>query len=102
MMGGAVNYVWALVRFLRKNGHDARIVAGAVPQPVRIYPDVPLELFPFRRRERFPDFGTRFRKLMERCSFGWNARRFLEQGRFDILNIHKPYDLPVAAWLKRR
>jgi glycosyltransferase involved in cell wall biosynthesis len=102
MMGGAVNYIWALTRFLRQRGHDACLLAGEVPQPVRIYPEVPLQLFPFRRRERFPKFGTRFRKLMERASFGWNARSFLEQGRFDLLSIHKPYDLPLAAWLKKR
>jgi len=39
---------------------------------------------------------------MERCSFGWNSRAFLERGRFDILNIHKPYDLPIAGWIKQR
>src|SRR5439155_17757338 len=29
-----------------------------------------------------------------------HARSFLERGRFELLNIHKPYDLPFAVWLK--
>ncbi|HEV8543808.1 MAG TPA: glycosyltransferase family 4 protein [Verrucomicrobiae bacterium] len=102
MMGGSVVYVWALAKSLRERGHDVRIIAGECDAPERHFENVPLELFPFRRRERFPKWGTRFRKLMERLSFGWNTRQYLLEQKCDVLNIHKPYDLPMAAWVKKR
>jgi glycosyltransferase involved in cell wall biosynthesis len=102
MMGGSVVYVWALAKFLRDRGHDVRILAGECEAPQRGSDDVATELFPFRRRERFPKLGTRFRKLAERLSFGWNSRQYLIDHRFEILNVHKPYDLPMAAWIKKR
>src|SRR4051812_7239546 len=102
-VGGSETYVWALGKFLRARGHDVRVLAGDCERPHHPFTDVPLQLIPFRRRERFPALGSRFRKLMERLSFGWNSKRFLTDERsVDILNIHKPYDLPIAAWIKKR
>lgn len=102
MVGGSEMYVWALARFLIRRGHRARILAGHGGRVEHYYTDVPLEIFPFRRREQFPDLGKRFRKLMERLSFGWNTRHALMERPCEILNVHKPYDLPVAIWLKKR
>jgi glycosyltransferase involved in cell wall biosynthesis len=101
-VGGSETYVWNLAKFLAERGQQVRILAGACENPNRYFSGIPLDLFPFRRREQFPKLGTRFRKLMERLSFGWSTRRSLFEHPCDILNIHKPYDLPVAAWIRKR
>lgn len=39
---------------------------------------------------------------MERLSFGLHCRKDLVAGGYDWIYIQKPYDLPIAVWLKRR
>ena len=99
---GSENYCWELGRYLQTRGHRVRLLAGEVPNPIVKYPQLPLITFPFRSRERFPDLGSRFRRLGERISFGLHARHHLLRHPPQILNIHKPYDLPFALWLRRR
>src|SRR5688572_10941084 len=102
MMGGSVVYVWQLAKFLIARQHSVVLVAGETPSPVHLVPEVPLEMAPFKSRERFLNIGSRYQRLMERCSFMWNARSHFYSRPIDILNVHKPYDLPVAAWIKRK
>ena len=99
---GSERYCWELGRYLHDRGHRVRLLAGATPSPIIQYPEVPLHVFPFRSRERFPNLGSRFRRLGERLSFGLNSRAHLYVQPPHILNIHKPYDLPFALWLRRR
>lgn len=99
---GSENYCWELSRYLHAQGHQVRLLAGKLPTPIVRYPEIPLHTFPFRPRERFPDFGSRFRRLGERLSFGLNSRAYLLAHPPQILNIHKPYDLPFALWLRHR
>lgn len=47
-----------------------------------------------------PDLGTRFRKWASRFSFAIFSFRELCRENFDIIHIHKPYDLPVACMAK--
>ncbi|MGB0723545.1 MAG: glycosyltransferase family 4 protein [Gammaproteobacteria bacterium] len=99
---GSENYCWELARYLNDSEHEVLLAAGAVEAPIIKYPQVPLRTFAFRPRERFPDLGSRFRRMAERISFGLHARRALVEWKPDIINIHKPYDLPFALWLRRR
>ena len=99
---GSENYCWELSRYLDAQGHQVRLLAGETPTPIVRYPEVSLHTFPFRPRERFPDLGSRFRRLGERLSFGLNSRAYLLAHPPQILNIHKPYDLPFALWLRHR
>ena len=53
--------------------------------------------FPFTDRNRFPNWGTRFRKLMERISFARHATSHLINADYDAVIINKPFDF-VALW----
>lgn len=101
-IGGCESYTWNLCHYLGRRGHLCHLIAGLVDKPRLLYPDVQLRMAPFVAREKIPDLGSRFRKLGERLSFGWHARQFVLAGRYDILNIHKPYDIPAALWFRRK
>jgi glycosyltransferase involved in cell wall biosynthesis len=63
---------------------------------------VRLLALPYTPRERYPDFGSHFRKFMERRSFARHALPALLAGRFDAIVINKPYDLPLLWQARRR
>ncbi len=101
-VGGCETYSWNLARYLQERGHECDIIAGASPKPIHPFPQVRLLTAPYVARDRLPDLGSRFRKFGERLSFAWNARDIVLNGRYDLLNIHKPYDIPAALWFRRR
>jgi glycosyltransferase involved in cell wall biosynthesis len=78
------------------------LYAGDGPVREEVPGDFVVRTFPFVRRERFPDFGTRFRAFCERLSLARHALRPLVAGRYDVIFIRKPYDMPAALWAKRR
>lgn len=98
--GGLETYCWETGRALSKRGHDVTIVAGLGGG--RRYNDAKLVQFPFRERSGFPKFGTRFRKLMERLSFGLHGWRHLVDSKYDVIVINKPFDFPVLWWAKKK
>ena len=102
LTGGSEVYSWALARYLSARGHSTALLAGETLDPIRLYPEINLQIARFKPRDQWPRIGSRFQRLMERTSFLWNARRLIADGQFNILNLHKPYDLPLAAWFKRR
>ena len=102
LTGGSEVYSWALARHLANRGHSVALLAGQTADPIRLFPEINLQTVPFKPRDRWPRIGSRFQRLMERSNFLWNARRQIANGHFNILNLHKPYDLPLAVWLKRR
>ena len=102
LTGGSEVYSWALAKHLATRGHSVSLLAGETTDPIRLYPEINLQTARFKPRDRWPKIGSRFQRLLERSSFLWNARRLIADGHFNILNVHKPYDLPVAVWLKRR
>lgn len=97
--GGLETYCWAVAEELALKGHQVTVVAGqgGATRSARVR----LVQFPFTPRARFPDFGTRFRKLMERLSFARHAFGHLVSEGYDAIVVTKPYDLP-ALWLARR
>ncbi len=98
--GGVETFVWEISRELARRGEEVHLFGGKGEVLQRI-PGVRLRLFPFWARERVPDLGRRFRKLAERCSMGVSAFLPLARERFDILHIHKPFDLPLAWGVKK-
>jgi len=98
--GGLETYCWEVGHALAERGHEVHIMAGEGGSRRR--ENVVLIQFPFRDRNLFPNLGTRFRKLMERLSFGINAGYFLSKNSYDAIVINKPFDFPVLWWLKKR
>jgi glycosyltransferase involved in cell wall biosynthesis len=97
--GGLETYCWEVGRALAREGHEVTLIAGE-GGPAR-NDAVRLVSLPYVPRHRFPDLGTRFRKLAERLSFARHAMPHLLGGNFDAVVINKPYDFP-ALWYARR
>ena len=98
--GGLETYCWELGHALAQKGHEVVIVAGLGGK--QRYEDVKLIEFPFKEREKFINFGTRFRKLFERLSFGIHSWRYLLEKKYDAIIINKPFDMPTMWWLKKK
>ena len=99
--GGVETFVWEASRELARRGEEVHILGGRGDRQEQVA-NTRIFLFPFWNRERIPDFGRRFRKLFERVSMGFFALGTLRREKYDILHIHKPFDLPLGAWVKRR
>ncbi|MBI3016357.1 MAG: glycosyltransferase family 4 protein [Candidatus Tectomicrobia bacterium] len=100
-IGGVESFVWGASSALARLGHEIHIFTGRGghlephPDGVRVFS------YPFLPRHRIPNLGSRFRKLGERLSFAARALPDVIRERYDVLHIHKPYDLPVAVLAKR-
>ena len=100
-IGGVESFVWGASASLARLGHEVHIFTGRGnyhephPDGVRVFS------YPFLSRSRIPNLGNRFRKLGERLSFAPRALPAVIRGSYDVLHIHKPYDLPAAALAKR-
>lgn len=90
--GGIQTAVWSLAQVITSKGHDVTVVGGSSEEH-REYPDGVRRLtFPYIARNRFPNFGNRFRKLAERLSFAYYARPSIQQEQFDWIILTKPFD----------
>ncbi|MEO5359912.1 MAG: glycosyltransferase family 4 protein [Nitrospirota bacterium] len=93
--GGVESFTLGIASALARRGHTVHIYGGRgtiadMPQGVAVF------TYPYLSRTRVPNFGSRFRKLIERLSLSIFALAPLIRGRYDYLYIHKPYDLPAA------
>lgn len=100
--GGIETFNWEMAKALAKRGHRVHIYGGKERFPYDNPSGIPVHTFPYIRRERFPNFGTRFRRFMERLSFGFFASRDLIEGRYDYVYLIKPYDIPLALFVSSR
>lgn len=98
--GGLETYCWEVGRAMARRGHQVCIVAGDRGEPR--HDEVQLIRFPFRIEQDWPDFGTRFRRLMERLSFAaGGALDHLVAADYDLVIVNKPFDFPIL-WRARR
>jgi glycosyltransferase involved in cell wall biosynthesis len=97
--GGLETYCWEAGRALARRGHDVTIVAGN--RGKARHDEVKLVQFPFRVEQDWPDFGTRFRRLMERLSFARHSLTHLVDAGYDAVIVNKPFDFPIL-WQGRR
>src|SRR3954451_20058690 len=101
--GGVENFVWEVAAQLRERGHSVDIFGGRGPKHLwRRLPGVRLRLYPYVDRDvwrRIPLLGRQYTltKLLERLSMAPFALPALVMGKYDIVHIQKPYDLPVGA-----
>lgn len=106
--GGVETFVWELARHLARAGHAVDLIGGSgggglVDSPE---PGVRVRRAPFIRREwlrRLPIVARLYgpTKLIERLSFGLTTLPGLLRGRYDILHIQKPFDLPLGTLVRR-
>lgn len=96
--GGLETYCWEAGRALVALGHSVDIVGGGGGAPRN--DQVRLVGLPYRPRDRFPNFGTRFRKLAERVSLLPRALPLLRAGGYDAIIVNKPYDFPALVRLR--
>lgn len=99
--GGVETFVWETSRELARRGKEVHIIGG-MGGISRNMPGVKIWRFPFWPQNRIPNFGTRFRKIGERWSFGIRAFAGVCREQYDVLHIHKPYDLPFALLVKKK
>lgn len=104
-LGGVESFVWDLARALAAAGLRVDVIGGIGPIE-RAAPGVRIIRAPFLSREtlrRNPLLRRQYgaTKLLERLSFGLSSAVTLARGQYDILHLQKPFDLPVAALIRR-
>lgn len=91
--GGIQTAIWELATALHDQGHRITVYGGAGPvEPDLGGRDIRICRFPFTPRQRFPNLGTRFKKLAERWSFSRQARATVGQANHDWVVLTKPLD----------
>lgn len=91
--GGIQTAVWELAKTLADMGHEITVYGGEG----KIRPElggrrIDVRTYRFTPRERFPNFGTRFRKFAERLSFARQARVDVVAAGHDWVVLTKPFD----------
>ncbi|HEX8231052.1 MAG TPA: glycosyltransferase family 4 protein [Chloroflexia bacterium] len=100
--GGVETFVWEVAAQMASRGHKVTIFGGRGSGERRRIPGVRVRLFPYIDRDAWRKLPLMSRqygltKLLERLSMAPFALPALFGGRFDIVHIQKPYDLPVGA-----
>lgn len=92
------SFVWDLSRELARRGHDVTIIGGIGSRRESIV-GVRILTYPFIPRtfwQSLPGFRRAYAeaKLLERLTMAVAALPELVRGRYDIIHIQKPYDMP--------
>jgi D-inositol-3-phosphate glycosyltransferase len=104
--GGVESFVWETARRLADRGHDITLFGGR-GNLLRPYRNLTIMRYPYVAREtwgRVPPLrkSLNLLKLLERLSMAASALPDLVAGRFDIIQVSKPYDFPIGALARRR
>jgi len=100
--GGIQTSYWETAKRLLKMGHEVHLYGGKGSIRWQMPKGLKILLFPFIDRNKFPDFGTRFRKFAERLSFGRHTLKPLMENRYDIIYIRKPFEMPLMLYVKQK
>jgi len=103
--GGVESFVWETARRLADRGHDVTLFGGR-GDVLRPYDNLTILRYPYIAREtwgRVPPLrkSLNLLKLLERMSMATSALPDLVAGRFDIIQVSKPYDFPIGARARR-
>ncbi len=95
-LGGIETFNWEMARALERKGHCVHIYGGRNAHVRDDLYNVPIYTYPYIKRSFIPNFGSRFRKFMERFSFGVSALRDISIRGYDYIYVSKPYDVPLT------
>jgi D-inositol-3-phosphate glycosyltransferase len=103
--GGVETFVWEVAAQMAARGHVVHIFGGAGQIEARNMDGVRVRRFPYLDRDlwrRIPLLGRQYTltKMLERTSMVPFALPALLAGRYDVVHIQKPYDLPTGALAK--
>jgi D-inositol-3-phosphate glycosyltransferase len=103
--GGVETFVWEVAAQMAERGHEVQLLGGRGTIEGRPVDGVRVRRFPYIDRDlwrKLPLLGRQYTltKLLERLSMVPFALLPLIAGRFDVVHIQKPYDLPVGALSK--
>jgi glycosyltransferase involved in cell wall biosynthesis len=106
-VGGVESFVLHLAHALADRGIAVTIFGGTSDAPAHNCDRVPVETAGYVSRDllrRVPVLSRQYglTKLLERLSYAPGALRPIVAGGYDIIHIHKPFDFPLATWVKRR
>ncbi|SFU80418.1 glycosyltransferase family 4 protein [Xenorhabdus koppenhoeferi] len=91
--GGIQTAVWELAKALTDAGHEIHIFGGTGDiRPELDGRNIHIHTFPFILRERVPNIGRRFQRIVERYSFARHAREAVMAENFDWVILTKPFD----------
>ncbi len=99
--GGIESFCWGLAENLSKKGIEIDLYAGETNDILPSQENLQIITLPYISRKKFPNFGSRFRKFMERLSFAYYALPELKKNKYEFFCIFKPYDLPFALYMKK-
>ncbi len=100
--GGVETFVNELTQNLAERKVHVDLYTGEGPVDISLPGTVKVYRFPFIPRERIWDLGSRFKKMGERLSFAFHAWSELRSHPYDIIYVHKPFDLPLALYYRLR
>jgi glycosyltransferase involved in cell wall biosynthesis len=100
--GGVETFVWEVAAQMARRGHRVDIYGGRGQIRGNRVPGVRVRRFPYIDRDawrKLPLLGRQYglTKLLERLSMAPFALLSLLRGRYDVVHIQKPYDLPGGA-----
>lgn len=106
-VGGVETFVLHLAQSLAARGIDVTIFGGASTSATSGCDNLHVETAGYVSRDflrRVPVLSHQYglTKLLERLSYAPGASQPLVSGGYDVVHIHKPFDFPLAAWVKRR
>lgn len=103
--GGVENFVWEVAEQMAARGHTVHIFGGSGHVEHPASEGVRVRRFPYLDRDlwrRIPLLGRQYTltKMLERTSMAPFSLHALLAGRYDVVHIQKPYDLPTGALSK--
>jgi glycosyltransferase involved in cell wall biosynthesis len=96
LWGGVETFNREMAKALAKKGHTVDVYGGKNSLIHDLPPGVTAYLYPYLKRNSVPNLGSRFRKFVERLSFGIFAYKDLIRRGYDYVYVSKPFDIPVA------
>jgi glycosyltransferase involved in cell wall biosynthesis len=99
-IGGIQTAVWELAPETAVRGHRVHVYGGrGTVRPADLQPSIEVFTFPYLSRNRVPDLGSRFQRIVGRLSMTPFTRGPLRAGAYELIFLTKPFDFFVPFLL---